>query len=327
MKAAYYEKQGAAKDVLMLGEIPVPEPGAGEVRVQIKVSGINPSDIKNRSGFLGPMAYKKVIPHQDGAGIIDSVGEGVPQSRIGERVWVYEAQAGRPNGTAAEYAVIPSDNAVPLPEGVSFEVGACLGIPALTAHRVLFSDGGLKDKRILVHGGAGVVGEAAILLAKWAGAWVATTIRKEADREQAQRTGADLVLNMKEQDVPQEIKAATEGKGVDRIIEVDLLSNAEIDFASLAPGGVVCTYALKKADDALTLPVFRAMKGGCVFRFVFIYNVPDEFKRLAIQDITECLKSGKYSPTIGQSLPFEKIAEAHDILDQRTVKGNILVTI
>ena len=328
MKAAYYEKQGKAADVLKVSEVPEPVPGLGEVRVKIAVSGINPSDLKNRSGFLGAMSYKRVIPHQDGAGIIDRVGEGVSESRIGERVWVYEAQAaGRANGTAAEYVVIPAENAVPLSEGVSYEIGACLGIPALTAHRFLFSDGNLKGKRVLVHGGAGVVGEAAIMLAKWSGAWVATTIRKESDREQAQKTGADLVINMKSEEVAPKIKAATEGKGVDRIIEVDLLSNAEIDLESIAQGGVICTYALKKADDALNLPIFRAMKGGCVFRFVFIYNVPDEIKRPAIKDITECLKSGKYRPTIGKSLPLEKIAEAHEVLEQRAIKGNIIVTI
>ncbi len=203
MKAAYYEAQGAAKDVLKIGEIEKPMPKFGEVRVQLKVSGINPSDIKNRSGFLGPMSYSRVIQHQDGAGIIDSVGEGVPKSRIGERVWIYEAQAaGRSDGAAAEYVVIPADHAMKLPDNVSFEIGTCLGIPALTAHRILFSDGALTGKRVLVHGGAGVVGEAAILLAKWAGAWVATTIRKESDRDDVKQKGADLIINMKTEDVP-----------------------------------------------------------------------------------------------------------------------------
>ena len=327
MKAAYYEHQGTALDVLKIGDVPTPVPGPGEVRVRVVISGVNPSDIKGRNGFKGPMPFKRIIPHQDGAGVIESVGEGVSEASIGERVWMFEAQNGRPFGTAAQFVVLPASNVVPLADHVSFETGASLGIPALTAHYCLFADGELSGKRVLVQGGAGVVGEAAIQLAKWAGAWVATTIRHADDCATVKASGADLVINMREENVDATINAATHGRGVDRIVEVDPIANLDIDTACLAKGGTISIYAVTTPDAVLSVPVMKSMGNCSVLRFVLVYNIPDEAKRRAIRDVTSCLARGAYRPTMGLTVPLEQIAQAHDALDARGVKGKVLVSI
>jgi NADPH2:quinone reductase len=200
-----------------------------------------------------------------------------------------------------------------------------VGIPALTAHRCLFADGDVRGLRVLVHGGAGVVGRAAIMLAKWAGAWVATTVRDRADIDAAGDAGADVVINMLENDVAAVIKAATAGAGVDRIVEVDLLSNLDTDLASLAPGGVISTYAVDGVDDLASVPVFRAMRAGAAFRFVLVYTVPAPAKRAAVEDVTAWLAARGYRPRIGLTAPLDRIVEAHEALESRKVKGNILV--
>lgn len=325
MKAAYYEQQGKASEVLKLGEFPVPLPGPREVRVRIHASGLNPSDIKARTGFSGPSAFPLVIPHQDGAGVIDAVGAGVPPARIGERVWLFEAQYRRAFGTAADYAVVPAQQAVPLPDNVSFEVGACLGIPALTAHRCLFADGDIKGLAILVHGGAGAVGTAAILLAKWAGAWVATTVSTPEQADAARRAGADLVIQRWSEDVAAIVKAETGQRGVDRIVDVSLQANLDIDLACLANGGVISAYAVESAADALPLPLLKAMIAGCTFRFVYIYTVPAAAKSAAVSVISRCLAEGAYVPTIGLQVPLDAIADAHAAQESGGVVGKILV--
>jgi NADPH2:quinone reductase len=327
MQAAYYERQGAAHDVLMLGELPDPAPGAGEVRVRLSVSGLNPTDIKARAGFAGaPMRFPRVIPHQDGAGIIDRVGDGVSESRIGQRVWIFEAQTGRAGGTAAGFTVVPSANAVPLPDGISFDVGACLGIAAMTAHRCLFADGDIRGQRVLVHGGAGAVGTATILLAKWAGSWVATTVSRSEQAVVARRAGADLIIFRKHEDVSRQIKAAG-ADAVDRIVDVDLVSNLGTNLACLAPNGVVCGYATEEPSVVLPIPFLRAMLRGFVFRFVFVYAMPEAARRQAIEDIGDCLVSGGYHPEIGLRFPLSKIAEAHEAQERRAAIGKILVSV
>lgn len=235
MRAAFYERQGTAREVLTVGELPDPQPGAGEVRVRIVVSGINPSDIKTRVGFGGKaMPFPRIVPHQDGSGVIDSVGPSVSQERIGERVWVYMAQTGRAFGTAAEFVVVPSRQAVRLADNVPFGVGASFGVPAMTAHRCLFADTDLRGKRVLVQGGAGAVGNAAILLAKWAGAWVAATVSRDEQADVAGAAGADLVVNRHAGDVAVKIRSATDGHGVDRIVDVDISDNIDTAIACLA---------------------------------------------------------------------------------------------
>ncbi|VVP88295.1 NADPH:quinone reductase [Pseudomonas fluorescens] len=327
MKAAYYDQLGPAVEVLKVGDVPTPAPGPGEVRVKVAMSGVNPSDIKGRSGFKGAMPFKRIIPHQDGAGVIDSVGQGICESRIGERVWMFEAQSGRAFGTAAEFVVLPAGNVVRLADDVSFETGASLGIAALTAHYCLFADGELTGKRVLVQGGSGVVGEAAIQLAKWTGAWVATTIRHARDVETAKASGADLIINMREEDVSAAIKAATHGKGVDRIIEVDPIANLKIDMDCLARGGTISVYAVTTPDAELSIPVMKSMGNCSVLRFVLVYNIPDEAKRRAIGDVTSCIAQGAYKPTIGLTVPLEQIAQAHEALETRAVKGKVLIDV
>ena len=325
MRAAYYERQGPAEEVLIIGELPMPEPGPDEVRVKIHVSGINPSDIKARTAFSAAMMFSRIIPHQDGAGVIDAVGTNVPACRLGERVWIYEAQYGGASGTAAEFVVIPSGQAIALPDNVSYEVGAALGIPALTAHRCLFADGALTGRRVLVHGGAGVVGTAAILLAKWAGAWVATTVMDSRQASVAEANGADLVIYRSAEKIAETLNKATDGLGIDRIVDVNLKANLDTNMACLAQGGVISSYATLSATEELSIPLLQAMIHGCVFRFVYIYNVPAEAKRLAITDITACLNTGAYLPRVAMNLHLDKIADAHTSLESGSAIGKVLI--
>jgi NADPH:quinone reductase-like Zn-dependent oxidoreductase len=327
MRAAYYDRQGPADEVLCVAELPTPQPGPGEVRVRMHMSGLNPTDLKARTGFSAPMPFPRIIPHQDGAGVIDAVGDPEEAGRIGQRVWIYEAQYGRASGTAAAFVVVPAGHAVPLPGDVSFEVGASLGIPALTAHRCLFADGDINGRRVLVQGGAGVVGTAAVLLAKWAGAWVAATVMNAEQASIARAAGADLVLDRLNDDVAGAINTHTRRAGVDRIVEVNVQANLDLDLACLASGGVISAYAAAQATDELSLPLLRAMVHGCVLRFVYIYSVPQEAKIHAIRDITACLASGAYSPHVGLKVDLQKIAEAHQALEAGAVMGKVLIAI
>src|SRR3954466_15954627 len=223
MKAAWYETQGAARDVLVVGEMPDPEPGPGEVRIRVMASGINPGDIKKREVAFGyGMPYPRVIPHSDGAGTVDRVGDGVPASRVGERGWCYGAQSYRPFGTAAEFVIVPSGQAVPLPDGVPFEQGACLGIPGITAHRCVHVAGPVAGCVVLVQGGAGAVGLCAVQLARRAGARVLATVRSGEDEAVASRAGAHEVIRtggVPAEEVIGQIRTFAP-EGVDHIVEV-----------------------------------------------------------------------------------------------------------
>jgi NADPH2:quinone reductase len=220
VKAGWYQKFGAASDVIEVGEIDFPEVRANEVRVRIHVSGINPSDVKKRKGYGEPFTEERIIPHSDGAGVIDMAGSDVDPNRIGERVWVFNGQFNRPFGTAAEYIVLPVSQIVPLPSKIDYPEGACLGIPAMTAHRCLFADGKIAGKTVLVTGGAGAVGNNAIQLAKWAGADVITTVSSPEKEEHARLAGADHVINYKTDDFVTRVKAFTNGQGVDVILDI-----------------------------------------------------------------------------------------------------------
>jgi NADPH:quinone reductase-like Zn-dependent oxidoreductase len=328
MLAAYYDRQGPAHDVLVIGELADPEPGFGEVRVRVATSGVNPTDIKARTGFAGaPMAFPRIIPHHDGAGTIDRIGPGVAEARLGERVWLYRAQYGRPYGTAAEFVVVPSSLAVRLPADASFETGACLGVAAITAHRCLFADGDLRGRRVLIQGGGGAVGTAAILLAKWAGAWVAATVSRPEQEKVALDAGADLAIGRHFEDVAAVIKSATKGAGVERIIDVDLANNVNIDIACLAPGGVVTAYATEDPAAKLTMPFRTAMFGSYVFRFVFFTTIPDEAFQLAVNEVAACVAAGRYRPHIGLEVPMQHIAQAHAAQESGKIVGKILVRV
>lgn len=328
MRAAFYDRQGTARDVLTVGDIPDPLPGAGDVRVRVVASGINPSDIKTRTGFGGKaMPFPRIVPHQDGAGVIDAVGSGVPETRIGERVWIYMGQWGRAFGTAAEFVVVPSAQAVRLADNVSFESGASLGVPAMTAHRCLFADGDLRGKRVLVQGGAGAVGNAAIVLAKWAGAWVAATVSREEQAEVARAAGADFVVNRHEEDVAQTVRSATGGHGVDRIVDVDISANIDVAVACLARDGVVTAYSTETPQAMLTIPFFPALLGGFSFRFVYVYSMPQEAMRQATEEISACAASGAYAPRIAKTYALDELVEAHQFQESGTAVGKIIVRI
>ena len=237
MKFAYYTELGGS-EVLKLGETETPEPGPMEVRVKIAVSGVNPSDWKARErGRAGVLAFPKIIPQSDGAGIVDSIGGGVSHVSEGDRVWVLNGQWQRPFGTAAEYTVLPAKHVIPLPDMTGFEDGACFGIPFLTAHRAVFFDGDVTGQTLLIQGGAGTVGHHAIQIAKRAGARVIATVSGPKKAKIAEAAGADEVLNYKDGDYVDRLLKLTAGRGADRIIEVSLSANANLYDRILAPKG------------------------------------------------------------------------------------------
>jgi NADPH2:quinone reductase len=330
MKAAWYENKGPAREVLRIGEMDRPEPQAGEVLVRIRASGVNPSDTKSRSGAgARPNPWPRIIPHQDGAGIIERVGEGVDPARVGERVWVYEAQLGRPSGCAAEYAAVPARNAVPLPDGISFEEGACLGVPALTAHRCVYADGSVEGKTVLVTGGAGAVGFYAIQFAKLGGAQVITTVSREEQAKIARDAGADFILNRRDEDVAgriAEITGAQDGRGVDRIVDVAFGANLETSLKVLKVRGVIASYA----SDEVPIPAlpFWPLAGlDATVRFVLVYVMGDEAHAEAIQATTAALQAGKLKHHIGARFPLDRIIEAHEALESGRNIGKVIVEV
>ncbi|HVM85659.1 MAG TPA: NADPH:quinone reductase, partial [Candidatus Binatia bacterium] len=243
MRAAYYEKLGPAKDVLKVGDLPKPEPAAGEILVRVKVSGVNPSDVKMRMGTSSAAnEYPRIIPHSDGAGVIEAVGENVRKDRVGQRVWLWNARWQRAFGTAAEYVALPAEQAVPLPDAVDFEAGACLGIPALTAWQAVETDGGVAGDWVLVQGGAGSVGHYAVQMAKLKGASVIATVSSPEKAKRATEAGADAVVNYKSEDLAAKVKELTASRGVERVIEVDLAANIAKLPALVADYGMIVVY-------------------------------------------------------------------------------------
>lgn len=329
MRAAWYERQGPARDVIEIGRMKRPVPGPGEVRVRVHASGLNPTDVKRRTGFGGmPMDYPRIVPHQDGAGVIDAVGAGVSPARIGERVWLYETQHGRAIGTAAEYAVVPQHQALPLPAHVSFAAGAALGVPYMTAHRCLFADGPIAGMTVLVPGGAGAVGNAAIQLAKWGGAaTVIATVSRAEQETVARAAGADHVIDRKREDVAARVLALTSNKGVDRIVEVSPEQNFAVALKALRVNGVVSIYAMDRADSALSAPLLAMLRNAVTLRWVYIYRLPQPLKDASVRDIGAALAAGALKPHIGATYRLEQVAEAHDRLDSGTLIGKAVIAL
>jgi NADPH:quinone reductase len=319
MRAALYDRHGQASEVLRVVDIERPEPGSGEVRVKITCSGVNPTDWKARSGTTPRPLDGFQIPNHDGAGVIDAVGEGVDPGRIGQRVWTYLAASGRQWGTAAEWSIVPANRAVPLPDGVSAELAASLGVPAMTAHRCLFADGPVEGRTILVAGGAGAVGHFAIELAKYYGARVIATVSNQEKAQLARNAGADLVVNYRESSAADEIKSA---RPVDRVVEVALGANLQLDLAAIRPGSVIVTYAADGPDPVL--PVRACMTANVVLRFVLLYGVPPEALEQAAKDITTALASGALTELPVHKFSLDDIAAAHDAVE-RGVVGKVLV--
>ena len=324
MKAAWYEKQGAARDVLILGEIEDPHPRAGEVRIRVAFSGVNPGDVKKREDAFGVgMAYPRVIPHSDGAGTVDTVGEDVSRDWIGRRVWCYGAQSYRPFGTAAQYTVVPLKQAVALPEGVPLEQGACLGIPGITAHRAVHVGGSVKGKTVLVQGGAGAVGACAVQLAHQAGARVIATCRADSDKEIAARAGADEVL-LTGDGMSKRVRALAPD-GVDHIVEVAFAAKIKTDTEVLAQGGSVATYATNL--PLAEVPVWQLVFVNAKLFFVGSDDVPSEAKIEATRDITKSLEAGWKGLDIAEIVPLDQIARAHELVEHPAKSGRVIVAI
>jgi NADPH2:quinone reductase len=325
MRAAWYEKNGPAADVLRVGEMPVPEPGPGEVRVRVVASGLNPTDVKARAGSR-PMGFPRVVPHQDGAGIIDKVGPGVPVSRVGERVWLYIVQWQRAWGTAAEFTVVPAQLAVTLPAATTFVEGACLGIPAVTAHRCLFADGPLAGQTVLVTGGAGAVGHYAVQLAKWAGATVITTVSSPEKAALAAAAGADHVVNYRAGDPAARILELTGGAGVARIVDVDFGANLPASLKVLKVNGTLATYA-SMGEPEPRLPFYALMARNATLRLVLIYTMPERAKEEATRDIGQLVERGRLTHVVGARFPLARIVEAHQAQESGKVTGNIVIDV
>ena len=324
MRAAFYQENGAARDVLQVGEVETPTPGAGEVLVRIKASGVNPSDVKSRQGGPGrALAFPQIVPHSDGAGIIEQVGKGVDKARAGERVWIWNGQWKRPFGTAAEYIAVPAAQAVPLPDGVDFEAGACFGIPALTAQHAVTIGGSVAGQRVLITGGAGAVGHYAIQFAKMKGAEVITTISTPQKAEHARAAGADHVINYTTQDVGAAVKDITGGAKVDRIIDLDFGGNQFLIPTCLKPGGLVVVYGSN--DMAPPLQILPLLVYGACVQFFIVYELTAEDRDKGIADINTLITSGAMRHTIAAQFSLEDIVKAHELVESGTAMGNVVI--
>jgi NADPH:quinone reductase-like Zn-dependent oxidoreductase len=325
MKAVWYERTGPAREVLVFGEMPTPSPGPGEVLVRLAASGVNPSDWKARAGSR-PMVAPRVIPHSDGAGVIEAVGPGVNPGRIGERVWIWNGQWKRAFGTAAQYIALPSAQAVRLPDTTSFVEGACLGIPALTALRAVLTDGGVAGQSVLVAGGAGAVGHYAIQFARRLGArQVIATVSSPEKARRAMEAGADACVDYRQEDAAERVKELTEGRGVDRIVEVDIAANAPLLPKLLAKDGLCVVYGSGAAE--FTLPFFPLILGGIGLRFFIVYELSAPARAECEALLTRWLTEGALIHAIAGRLPLAECAAAHEIVQAGSAIGNIVLDI
>ena len=324
MRAFYYEKMGAAADVLEFGELAMPEPGPGELRVRLHASSINPICAKMRGGLRPDMPAPQVIPNADGAGIVDKVGPGVPEARVGERVWLYHANRDRPDGTAAEYVVVPQIRATLLPESVAFTEATCLGVPFMTAHRCLFADGPIEGLNVLVTGGAGAVGNAAVQLAKWAGAAVVATVSSDEKAEAARAAGADHIVNYRTEDVAARVKETV--GGVDRIVEVDFGGNLATTLEILNPNAYISVYA-SDGERTPAFPVYRMLFINTTVRVVGLFGIPEDAKARATAEITALAGAGRLRYPIGATFGFKDMIAAHEAVDNHSAMGLVTVEI
>lgn len=327
MQAVFYERIGAARDVLQAAELPDPTPAAGEVRVRLRWSGVNPSDAKTRVGLrTAVLPFPRIVPHSDGMGVIDAVGAGVAPARIGERVWVWNAAFGRAFGTAAQYVVLPQAQAVRLPDGTPDEAGACLGIPALTALHAVLALGGVAGRSVLVAGGAGAVGHYAVQFAKLLGAsQVITTVSSPAKAELARAAGADLVINYRLENVAQVVLETTQGRGVDRVIEVDIAANGALDLEVLREGGECLVYGSGALN--FELPFTPLIGKNITLAFFIVYKLAAADRTRAEQTLTRLLEAGVLIHQIGARLPLADIALAHEQVEQGLTLGNVVLAI
>jgi NADPH:quinone reductase len=327
MKAAWFESFGPARQVIVIGEQPRPEPGKGEVLVRLRTSGVNPSDVKKRAGsFPGLLDNGLVIPNSDGAGVIESVGDSVDARRIGERVWIYQAQYGRRFGTAAEYVALDASRAVHLPDNASYEVGACLGIPVMTAHRCVFADGPVTGQTVLITGGAGRVGYYAIQWARSAGANVIASASNMADEQLCRGIGADHVFNHREPGWGERVKSLNDGKPVDRVIDVEFGANLPEVLQCIRIGGTIATYSSTQVPEP-KLPFARMMFMDLTLRLVIVYAMSELAKLHAIKDITRALVRNELQHRIAHVLPLRELARANELIEQRGFGGCVIVNV
>jgi NADPH:quinone reductase len=324
MRAAWYEKQGPAREVLKVGEMPDPIPAAGEVRIRVAASGINPGDTKKRQDAFGiGMAYPRVIPHSDGAGRVDQLGSGIGSEWLGRSVWCFGAQSYRPFGTAAEYTVVPLQNVVPLPNNVSMDQGACLGIPGITAHRAVHVAGSVTGKNVLVQGAGGTVGLCAVQLARRAGAYVIGTVRSPSEEETARNAGAHEVVH-RDQGLTAHLKALAP-KGIDHIVEVAFGGNLEADLELLNLGGSIATYATDIGNP--NIPFWPMVFKNIRLFFLGSDDFPADAKSLAARDLNAALEAGWSGFEIAERIPLAEIAQAHELAEHPVRPGRVVVIV
>lgn len=327
MRAAWFEAFGQAAEVLKIGEFDTPSPGAGEVLIRLHTSGINPSDVKKRAGsFPDLLGGGFVIPNSDGAGVIEAVGEGIDARRIGERAWVYQAQYGRRFGTAAEYLAIDSNRAPTLSDNIEFEIGACIGIPVMTAHRCVFADGDVRGQTVLVTGGAGRVGHYAVQWASRGGANVIATASNPDDTAVCKSAGATQVVNHRDGNLADAILNANGGELIDRVVDVDFGANLLTSVDVLRIGGTIATYASMQEPEP-RLPFFRMMYKDLSIRFVIVYAMPETAKAHAVADIATALSDGWMQHRIAHTLPLDDIVKGNEIIERGAIRGAVILTI
>jgi NADPH:quinone reductase len=329
MRAAFYTQLGAAADVLQIGDVKTPEPGPGEIQLKISASGVNPSDYKTRTnGRGGNMGFPRIIPHSDGAGVISAVGDGVDAGLVGRSAWVMNAQYMRPSGTAAEYVSLPQKYVIPLPDSlsdrVSFNDAACFGIPFLTARLAIDLAGDIAGMNVLVTGGAGAVGHQAVQIARRRGARVIATVSSPEKAGYVKDAGADEALNYRDDDYVAQLKSLTDGRGVDRIIEVDVAANGPQYSAILAPEAKVLIYGTGQPTATLG-GVFIPLRP--TLQWLLVYELTDAQRAAGVGELNAMLAEGSLKTTIAESFPLDDIVAAHEMVERATHLGNVVLEV
>jgi NADPH2:quinone reductase len=325
MRAVWYERTGAAADVLTFGDMPTPVAGPGEVRVRLEASGVNPADVGRRGGSYRALEFPRVIPNSDGAGIVDQLGEGVTRLHIGQRVWLFNGQRnGRAFGTAAEYIALAEHLVTPLPDDVSFAQGATLGIPGMTAWCCLYGDGPVAGQTVLVSGGAGAVGHYAVQLAKWGGARVIATVSSAMKAEQARLAGADLVINYKTDDVVEQALAFTARRGVDRVVDVDFGGNIATTLKLMAMNSTIAVYATNGNRNPI-VPMRELMEKCIALRALVLFALPRPLLAAAQADISKWLAAGARLHNIAGQFALSDTALAHLAVEKGDKLGTVIV--
>jgi NADPH2:quinone reductase len=326
MKAAWYSRNGEAQDVMQVGDLPTPSPQPGEVLVRLATSGVNPSDVKSRRAR--PLSDPLIVPHSDGAGVIEAVGQGVPASRVGERVWVWNGQWQRPMGTCAQFIALPAAQAVALPDGVDFAAGACMGIPGLTAvQAVILAErlgGDLRGQNVLVTGASSAVGHYITQMVTQAGGRVIGTVGSEGKAVHAQAAGMQDAVYYKTESVPQRVKALTQGRGADVIIDMDFSTTAGwASEGALAPHGQVVCYG----SNALEVPLpFRPwLFQSMGVKFFLVYDLTPADRQTAVARLSDMLAAGQLQHSIGARYPLDHVAQAHRTVEAGQTVGNVVI--